>query len=166
MTRGHGGRLPFGPVTDFEPLYRADLPALHEFLRSETWPYHGGAGTVTWIGAGIETWWVLDAGARAGVVRLYDLDDGPMFDLRLRSAYRGRGIGTGTVRWLTGHLFDLLPEMTRIEATTREDNVAMARVLERCGYVREARYREAWPVPGGPPLDALGYAILRREWAG
>lgn len=41
----------------------------------------------------------------------------------------------------------------------------MQRVLERCGYQQEARYREAWPVQGGPPLDALGYAVLRREWA-
>jgi hypothetical protein len=33
-------------------------------------------------------------GDRAGLVRLYDLDDsGPMFDLRLRRPYRGGGSG-------------------------------------------------------------------------
>ncbi|MGO2314237.1 hypothetical protein [Brachybacterium tyrofermentans] len=26
-------------------------------------------------------------------------------------------------------------------------------------------YREAWPVPKGRPLDAVNYAILRRDWA-
>jgi hypothetical protein len=88
-----------------------------------------------------------------------------MFDLRLRSAYRGRGIGTAAVRWLTGHLFTELPEVRRIEATTRSDNMAMRRVLGKCGYALEARYRQAWPVPGGgPPRDAVGYAILRSDW--
>jgi RimJ/RimL family protein N-acetyltransferase len=41
----------------------------------------------------------------------------------------------------------------------------MRRVLRRCGYVKEAHYREAWPAMGGPPYDAVGYTILRRDWA-
>lgn len=42
----------------------------------------------------------------------------------------------------------------------------MLRVLLRCGYVQEARYRRAWPVPGGEPVDSMGYAILRQDWEG
>lgn len=160
---------------DFVAWRPADAAALADLLTGEDWPFHAGGRpdreTVLarvaaghWDGAGVQTFWVVEDGARVGVVRLFDLDDDtPLFDLRLRAAARGRGLGTAAVRWLTGHLFAELPT-NRIEATTRSDNVAMRRVLERCGYVQEARYREAWPVPGGPPLDALGYAVLRREW--
>lgn len=159
------------------PWRPADLDALVELLTGEDWPFHAGgrpdpeavrarAAGGHYAGPSARTFWVVAEGARAGMMRLFDLDDGsPMFDLRLRAAYRGRGLGTAAVRWLTAHLFAELPDATRIEATTRSDNVAMQRALVRCGYVREARYREAWPVPGGPPLDALGYAVLRREWA-
>ena len=65
--------------------------------------------------------------------------------------------------WLTTYLFEELPAVARIEATTREDNRAMRRVLRRCGYVQESRYRRAWPVAGGAALDAVGYAILRSD---
>jgi RimJ/RimL family protein N-acetyltransferase len=68
------------------------------------------------------------------------------------------------VRQLTGWLFTELPAVTRVEATTRSDNRPMRRVLGKCGYEREARYRQAWPVPGGEPMDALGYAVLRSDW--
>jgi hypothetical protein len=67
------------------------------------------------------------------------------------------------VRWLTAYLFAELPSVHRIEATTRADNRPMRRVLGKCGYEREARYRQAWPVPDGPPKDAFGYAILRTD---
>jgi hypothetical protein len=143
-----------------------DTAVLDDLIHGDDWPYHAGGGPIRWIGPGIRTFRVLADGDPAGVIRLYDLDDGgPMFDLRLRTAYRGRGIGTDAVRWLTGYLFTELPEVHRIEATTRADNRPMRRVLGKCGYEREARYRQAWPVPGGPPQDSLGYAILRSDWA-
>jgi RimJ/RimL family protein N-acetyltransferase len=143
-----------------------DVAELEELVRSDEWPHHAGGGSATWVGPGIQSFWVLVDGERAGAVRLYDLDDGgPMFDLRLRTPYRGRGIGTEAVRWLTGRLFTELPGVNRIEATTRSDNRSMRRVLGKCGYQLESRYREAWPVPGGPPRDAVGYAILRSDWA-
>ena len=163
-------------TVEFARWRPAEADALVELLTGEDWPFHAGTADrdtlLARVAAGCyagpdarKTWIVAD-GRRAGFVRLFDLgDDTPMFDLRLRAADRGRGLGTAAVRWLTGHLFAERPDTRRIEATTRADNVAMRRVLERCGYVQEARYREAWPVPGGPPLDALGYAILRREWS-
>jgi len=40
----------------------------------------------------------------------------------------------------------------------------MRRVFQRAGYVKEAHYRDAWPVDGGAVYDAVGYAILRRDW--
>jgi RimJ/RimL family protein N-acetyltransferase len=147
---------------DFPPA--DDVEAVIALVRDEEWPFHpGGGDAVRWAGPGIRTFWVTAGGARTGVLRLYDLDGGPMFDLRLRAAYRGKGIGTAAVRWLTDWVFAALPAENRIEATTRADNEAMQRVLTRCGYTQEARYRQGWPVPGGPPMDALGYAILRGD---
>jgi RimJ/RimL family protein N-acetyltransferase len=87
-----------------------------------------------------------------------------MVDLRVRAADRGRGVGGRAPAWLTGHVFTAFPGATRIEATTRQDNSAMRRVFRRCGWVKEAHYRDAWPGSGGAVHDAVGYAILRRDW--
>jgi len=149
---------------EFVPLASGDEAALDGLLRAERWPFHAGGGRgVRWTGEGIRTFWITAGGDRAGVLRLYDLDGGPMFDLRLRAAYRGRGIGTVAVGWLTDWVFASFPEENRIEGTTREDNAAMRRVFARCGYTHEATYRKAWPVPGGAPMDSVGYAILRGD---
>jgi RimJ/RimL family protein N-acetyltransferase len=107
----------------------------------------------------------VDGGATVGFVRLDDLNDPtPMFDLRLRRRARGHGLGTATVGWLTTYLFDELPDIHRIEATTRRDNHAMRRVLRRCGYVKESHYRQAWPSSDGTRHDSIGYAVLRSDW--
>lgn len=176
--------LQFVPVGDSE----AEATALAGLLSGDEWPFHGNsrpspetaegwlaAGRFT--GAGVRSFWIRarDADAASatgprpaevvGVVTLRDLGDPtPVFDLRLRSAYRGRGIGTAAVRWLTGYLFTEFPELRRIEGHTRRDNLAMQRVFERCGYVREAHHRQAWPGSDGTVHDSFGYAILRQDW--
>lgn len=88
-----------------------------------------------------------------------------MFDVRIRRSGRGHGTGTRAVLWLTGYLFGELPDIHRIEATTRRDNIPMRRVLRRCGYVNESHYRQAWPATDGHLHDSIGYAILREDWA-
>jgi RimJ/RimL family protein N-acetyltransferase len=87
-----------------------------------------------------------------------------MFDLRIRAAHRGQGLGTHALRWLTSYLFTEFPGIRRIEGTTRQDNHAMRRTFRTCGYVKEAHYRQAWSAPGGTFYDAVGYAILRSDW--
>lgn len=153
----------------------AETADLAEFLGAEAWPFHAGAtpdrealfrrvADGYFDGEDARTFWVMEAGDRLGLARVFDLrDNAPMFDLRLRSGARGRGVGTLAVTWLTAYLFDEFPAVTRIEATTREDNRPMRRVLVKCGYQQEARYRRAWPIPGQAPMDALGYAVLRAE---
>ena len=89
-------------------------------------------------------------GGLVGVVGLDDLDgDAPLFDIRLADGMRGRGWGRKTVRELVRHLFDTYPRITRVEAQTRDDNIAMRRVLLHNGFVKEAHYRRTWPVTGG-----------------
>ena len=165
-------------MTDFVRWTPADADALVELLTAEDWPFHAGGRPSAeavrerlaagfYDGPDARTFWIVDGGERVGIVRLFDLgEDTPMFDLRLRAAYRGRGLGCAAVRWLTGHLFAELPHAHRVEATTRADNWAMRRVLDGCGYQQEAYYRQAWPLPDGTRQDSVGYAVLRPEWKG
>ena len=44
------------------------------------------------------------------------------------------------------------------------DHLAMRRTFLRCGWLKEAHYREGWPVEGGTPVASVAYAILRRDW--
>ncbi|MFC0629384.1 GNAT family N-acetyltransferase [Kribbella deserti] len=114
---------------------------------------------------GNRTFWITAADHTVGLIRLMDLDDeSPLFDLRIRSQYRGQGIGGQALTWLTRYLFTEFPQILRIEGNTRQDNVAMRRTFQRCGYVKEAHYRDAWPASDGAVHDAVGYAILRRDW--
>lgn len=41
----------------------------------------------------------------------------------------------------------------------------MRRVMEKCGWVQEACYRESWPAADGTSRSSIAYAILRRDWA-
>ena len=159
---------------DYVRVIDGDAAALAEFLTGDTWPFHAGPPvdreTVLRRAADghyAHTFWAVVDGVRAGLVRLDDLDDDtPIFDLRLATAYRGHGIGRHAVGWLTRHLFTAadLPHVNRIEATTRQDNHAMRATLLRCGYVKEAHYRDGWPSADGTMHDAVGYATLRRDW--
>ncbi|MFE9479735.1 GNAT family N-acetyltransferase [Streptomyces spororaveus] len=153
----------------------ADADDLVAFLTGDTWPFHGSAvvdpeEARRWAAQGrfdnaeTRSFWITGGGDTLGLVRLMDLGDGtPVFDLRIRARYRGRGIGGHALTWLTEYLFTELPRIRRIEGTTRQDNAAMRRTFRRCGYVKEAHYREGWPSADGTVHDAVGYAILRRD---
>ncbi|MBF4622996.1 GNAT family N-acetyltransferase [Clavibacter sp. VKM Ac-2872] len=153
-----------------------DRAALRGFLTSNVFPFHmGSEPTAADVDARIAdggfsgpehaALWIDVAGSgRVGLVVLDDLEDpGVLFDLRLAEASRGRGLGVPVVRALTDHVFRTYPHVTRFEAQTRDDNRAMRRVLVRAGFVKEAHYREGWPVAGGEPRASVGYAILRRD---
>src|ERR1700729_3297147 len=143
-----------------------DADALVGFLTGEPWPFHVTAVVSQEqarrrIGDGD-----FEGDETVGLVTLDDLGSGsPMFDLRIRARHRRRGHGAQTVRWLTGYLFTEFPDILRIEANTRKDNIAMRYTFLSCGYVKESHYRDAWPsVEDGNVRDGVGYAILRRDW--
>lgn len=160
----------------FEPVDTTEADAVVAFLTSNDWPFHGTprlsaaqAKAISIADAQTRSYWTRDAGTIVGLVRLLDLDDvddgSPLFDLRIASEHRSRGLGTAAVRWLSEHLFVEYPSLHRIEATTRDDNVAMIAVLDRCGYRREGLLREAWKSQDGSRHDTLIYGLLRREWS-
>ncbi|GAB3534879.1 hypothetical protein GCM10027403_11630 [Arthrobacter tecti] len=102
---------------------------------------------------------------RIGFFRLEDLsDDTPLFDLRLDGPFRNRGLGAKILRAATDHVFTTMPKVHRFEGQTREDNVAMRKTFLRCGWVKEAHYRESWPADGGVMVASVAYGILRRDW--
>jgi RimJ/RimL family protein N-acetyltransferase len=166
-----------GPRIDLVPVdAAAEAGALRAFLTSNAFPFHGNAHPTAEdvdrrIAAGDlsapdhEALWVEAEGhGRIGLAVLDDLEDpGLMFDLRLAERSRGQGLGAPVLRALTAHVFLAYPHATRFEGQTRDDNVAMRRVLVAAGFVKEAHYREGWTVAGAAPRDSVGYGILRRD---
>ncbi|MEE1650433.1 GNAT family protein [Brachybacterium sp. J144] len=154
-----------------------DRDRLLSFLTSNVFPFHvTSRRTAEEVAASIDegafendetrSFWLdhADLGT-IGLVRLEDLEDPtPLLDLRLAEEFRGRGLGAEALREVTRHVFAHFEEVTRFEGQTREDNIAMRRTFVRCGWVKEAHYRESWPVEGGAPLASVAYAILRRDW--
>lgn len=150
------------------------------WLSSEEWPFHGNsnlshekiAGMIqdgAFDGTNHQTFWVLSPKEdRIGLVRLFDLDDigdgSPLFDIRIMGEFRGKGIGYQAVSWLTRHLFETWPNLTRIEGNTRADNIAMRRVFRKCHYAKEGHHRKAWKASSGELFDAIHYGILRDDW--
>lgn len=165
-------------VLRFEPLnWPDDEVAVVAFLVANEWPFHGvphlsrdDAKEVTVASDDVESFWIREDEDAVGLVRVMDLTDldvgSPLFDLRIAEGHRGRGLGRHTVNWLTAHLFTTHPALHRIEATTRDDNLAMQAVFNHCGYRLEGRFVEAWMNADGTRADALAYAILRREHFG
>lgn len=161
---------------EFRRFTAAQADDLADLLAGTVWPFHAAprvdrADVLARVAAGYydnesaRTFCVVHDGVLAGMTRAFDLDDGtPMFDLRVDERFRGAGVGSATLRWLTAHLFTELPSTHRIEGSTRQDNVAMRRLFRRCGYVKEAHYRQGWPCADGTVFDAVGYGILRSDW--
>ncbi|TKJ99475.1 N-acetyltransferase [Plantibacter flavus] len=159
-----------------QPIERPrDDDAFVEFLSTHEFPFHVrprptaedararlAAGVVD--GPGAFGCLVLADGEVVGIVTLEDLeDDAPLIDLRLAEDARGRGIGTAVLPVIVTEVFGRFPSVRKLEGQTREDNVAMRRAFRRAGWVKEAHYREGWPVAGGQPLASVAYAILRSD---
>ncbi|WP_460154478.1 GNAT family N-acetyltransferase [Pseudomonas sp. S3_G06] len=170
-------------MIDFTPLCKDGAGEdLVTWLTSEEWPFHVNSHLTSdqvndLVIDGILSapdalaFWISDGGeSRVGLLIIFDMDDiedgAPRFDLRVRAQFRGSGLGTLAVRWMTSYLFTGWPSLRRIEGTTRGDNIAMQLVLTKNGFVKEGCLRKAWPGSGGFFYDTFLYAILREEWRG
>lgn len=157
-----------------------DKETLARWLSSDVWdnftsPTISLETAVGWIERGglhgddKKTFWIeVECQRKVGLIQLYDLlDSTAMFDIRINTSYRGARIGRKALNWLTHFAFENYPGISRLEANTRQDNVAMRKLLLACGYVKEAHYRAGWK-SGDNPLDwvdSVAYAILRYDWA-
>ncbi len=100
-----------------------------------------------------------------GLIEIYQLDDtAPTFFIRFKSGFRGKGFGKKVLDLLTQSIFENYLDIRRIEAQTREDNIPMRKVFNRCGYVKEAYYRMGSPTEDGGRVASIAYGIPREEW--
>ncbi|WP_312651385.1 GNAT family N-acetyltransferase [Proteiniclasticum sp.] len=154
-----------------------EIDTLIEFLTSDSWSFYGTPNpdperirsryeNQFYTGGNCRTFWILiDEETNAGIIRIYDLEDGdPLFDIMILKKFKGIGIGTAAVRWLSEFIFTEYPEKLRIEANTRQDNYAMRCVFHKCGYVKESHHRNAWVGLDGVPYDSVGYGMTSEDW--
>jgi RimJ/RimL family protein N-acetyltransferase len=155
----------------------ADRESLIAFLTHHEFPFHvvrrPTRGQVErWIEEGAfrdddnDSYWVNHGELGCiGFFRLEDLSDqAPVFDLRLAEPFRGCGLAAPVLTTATDLVFRTMLDVNRFEGQTREDNIAMRKVFLRCGWLKEAHYREGWPVEGAAPVASVAYGILRRDW--
>ncbi|MDQ1124760.1 GNAT family N-acetyltransferase [Microbacterium trichothecenolyticum] len=157
----------------------ADRESLVAFLTRNAFPFHvrvrptaaevhEAIDAGAWGDETTESLWIDDdERGRVGLMRLDDLADATaMVDLRLAEAWRGHGLGARALSAAVDRVFRERPAVIRFEGQTREDNHAMRRTFDRCGWVQEAYYRDGWPVDGAEPVASVAYSVLRRDWTG
>jgi RimJ/RimL family protein N-acetyltransferase len=159
----------------FRPVDPDEAEALIDLIASDTWQYYvntnpSHALVREWYeqgrftGADNQFFWII-SDEPAGLIGIHDLlDSEPLLEFRIKSAYRGQGIGTLALHWVTQHIFTTWPQMLRISGQTRQDNLTMRKLFRRCGYTKEAHHRQGWPTLDGPRYDSIGYTILRQDW--
>ena len=158
-----------------------DIDILIDILVNNPWEFHSGKG---WTREMVEeeiksgyfssvdkkTFFLSDEKEIIGFIRIFDLgddtldDETPLFDLRIKREFRGKGFGKQAIDLAIEFVFNTYPNKNRFEATTRHDNIAMRKVLEKCGFVKEAHYRQSWPDKNNVKVDTVGYGILRTDW--
>ncbi len=77
----------------------------------------------------------------------------------LGEAHWGKGITTAAARAVTRYAFESF-DLCRVYGYVFEWNAASVRVLEKCGYKREARLKKA-ATKDGKTIDLYVYATLR-----
>ena len=153
----------------------SDRGEFTRFMTRNSFPFHQNANpTDEQVGATIDgggyrrrapLWIDETEHGRVGIAVLDAINGAaPTFDLRLGTRYRGLGLGAPILRELATFVFANYPAANRLEGQTRADHLAMRRTFARAGFVKEAHYRDGWPMSGGEPLASVGYAILRRDW--
>lgn len=147
------------------------------WMCSDNWPYHGSSQpTLERVRENIKTgafsspddltFWVFIEGKSepAGLLCLHEMtDDTPILDIRLKTEFRGIGLGPEIIEWLSAYIFTET-DKERIEGHTRVDNIGMRKVFRQCGWVKEAHHRVCWPDSQGQKFDAITYAILKQDW--
>lgn len=160
----------------FPAVAEGDLAGLIELLTSDRWPFHLDVEpTPASVEANLSHFqpseehaphWIELGGARVGLVVLRDLEDPtPVFDLRLKSAYRRRGLGRASLEWLAREAFEVHGKH-RLEGHTRADNRPMQALFARTpGWVLEGCFRQTWRDREAEVWrDALAYGLLAEDW--
>jgi len=130
------------------PYTRADADRWIDAVRLQEPPEHFAIVVDGQAAGGIGLELQPDIGKRSAVVGFW-----------LGQAHWGRGIVTAALRGVTDYAFATW-DLCRVHAYVFEHNPASARVLEKAGYVWEARLRKA-ATKDGKTFDLLVYALVR-----
>jgi RimJ/RimL family protein N-acetyltransferase len=107
----------------------------------------------------------LRSGELAGAARLWDIDQHNRLahlGVALRSAYRGRGLGTDITRTLCRYGFAILG-LRRLQLETLADNAPMIAAATGAGFTVEGTLRRAAWVDGAF-VDEVVLGLLAEEW--
>lgn len=108
----------------------------------------------------------LATGDLAGEALLWGIDlhnRGAHVGISLRQAFRGKRLGTDTVRLLCYYGF-AVRGLHRLQLETLADNAAMIATATRAGFTREGTLRDSAWVDGGYADDAI-FGLLATEWS-
>ncbi len=156
----------------FSQLKPKDFKTLEKWLCADTWDYFGKSKLTpedikesTFFNEETKCFWVSnEEKVKVGFIKIFDLNDStPLFDIRLKTEFRSLGFGEKAVKWIVDYIFTTFDKL-RLEAFTREDNLAMRKILLKSGFVKEAHHRKAWNSDSGVLYDAVGYCILKEDW--
>ncbi len=184
---GHVVLRPLAP-TDAEEMTRAVEESLPELRRFMAWAHlpitlEGQLARLETVAADYAAGRSLGMGlfdARSGAM-LVNIGLEPRVPLNpagweigywTRSPLAGRGLCTLAVRMITVYAFDLLAS-DRVQILTNRENVASARVAEKCGYRLEAELENVVAAPSAEHVRAglvadpitLGWVMVPRTYA-
>ena len=101
-------------------------------------------------------------GAVVGLIKAIVTEHRAQVGYVVHEPFRGRGLATRAVTSVVEQL-ELTPGISRIWATCALDNPASTRVLEKCGFEREAILKNwvIYPALGDLAVDNYSYVKLR-----
>ncbi len=170
-----------GEVAGLRARQDSDIPVLHAELYDDVatrvqadtrpWrpippggpdsPYRDGGSADVAIFSVVQ----LDSDELAGDALLWGIDPhnrAAHVGISLRPAFRGRGLGTDTVRLLCRYGFGIRG-LHRLQLETLASNAAMQAVAARAGFAREGILRRsAWVIGGF--ADEVIFGLLADEW--
>jgi RimJ/RimL family protein N-acetyltransferase len=93
-----------------------------------------------------------------GIVKAALIEHRAQIGYVVHRPFWGRGIATAAVAGIT-EVVEAMPAISRVWATCALDNPASSRVLEKCGFQREAVLRNwvTYPAQGGRVFDNYSY---------
>ncbi len=99
-----------------------------------------------------------------GIVKAAVLGHRAQIGYVVHQPFWGRGFATTAVQRVT-EMVEALPEIARVWATCALENPASVRVLEKCGYEREAILKNwvIYPAQGRGAFDNYSYVKLPRS---
>ncbi len=163
----------------YEKFSKKNSKLLINFLSSQVWSFHTDANlSKKEIEKKIKggyytkkdqvTFLVKNKYNLVGFFRVFGLknidNETPLFDIRIASKFRKKGIGSAVVKFMLHYVFKNYNLIRKVEGTTREDNMGMQKVFQKVGFTKVAQFRKDWKGKDGVWHDTIGYDILKEEF--